>query len=58
MIYFDLFLWSFYLCQAHANGQNVFDGIVNHIGLSEITYFGLMIIKGIICIIIVVLFYY
>ena len=53
--FYDLFI---YICQAHANGQNVFDGIVNHIGLSEITYFGLMIIKGIICIIIVVLFYY
>jgi hypothetical protein len=30
---------------AHANGQNVFDLIVNHIGLNEISYFGLMIIK-------------
>lgn len=29
----------------HANGQNVFDAIVEHIGLNEITYFGLMIIK-------------
>ena len=26
---------------AHANGQNVFDAIVNHVGLNEISYFGL-----------------
>ncbi|XP_066921139.1 tyrosine-protein phosphatase non-receptor type 13-like [Clytia hemisphaerica] len=30
---------------AHACGQNVFNAIVQHIGLNEITYFGLMIIK-------------